>query len=173
MSENAKGQRVTREDKSRHNAIISLLSGEHREEIYTLNMLAYYLNKHHGIDTTTGTLSKDKKKIKFIKVGEGNNSHYALPEAGKRNVAITELKEILTTAGITSNSDIKQKNISMCLLRTNGYSHVILSYIKKIFPNALVDVICLENSLIIFFDKTIKEDGRNGLRAELLQILTE
>jgi len=138
-------------DKSdRHNAIRALLTNdEMATRITTLKKMAKYLSEYHNIITTESTLAKDKKSVKFEKITDKGKSYFVLSDTGKRDIIIEELQEICTHANITAN-DIN-KDVSVLILNTNGYSPVVSNKLKRLFPDNILEIICLDNSLIIYY----------------------
>ena len=158
----------------RHNAIRALLTSEKRsKKVANLDLMVKYLMDDNNIKVTASTLSKDKKEVGFDKATEGNETYYVLTEAGKRDGYIHDLCSMFTQAGIKPSDYIEPKSTGMFVMKTYGHSHAIAGRLKKVFSHSIIDVICLEHTLVIFYDKTVKENGTDTIRDELKWILSK
>jgi len=138
----------------------------------TLDDLVRELYKR-GIETTQGTVTKDKNKwLHFKLMNENGTLCYRMPETAEFEQLNGEIREICKTAGITFQS--MEQEIKALHIKTNGYSHILSDKLKKRFPKAIVDTQPLENILIVYYTEKYIEpvSGIGGFRSMLIKTMT-
>ena len=117
------------------------------------NELAGKLKNEYGITVEQATISKDLKSLGATKtyVKEEVAYRYKLPPRTKEAIYESEIVNLCAHASINA-TDIRQIT-GMFAIKTKGYTFPLADKLKQLYGDAIIEVICLENSAIVCYDK--------------------
>ena len=122
-----------------------------------------YPNKYPNAEFEQPLISRDFRTLDIKARGRNKGFYFTNDAIEKHNTQ--EIKAVFKFAKI-NESDIV-KSMYPLIVKVEGYSQAISVILKKMYPESIIETICLETSLIIFCKS---DKGRNEINNKLISL---
>jgi arginine repressor len=129
----------------RHEKIKELITS--KPHIKEQSEIRKELEKHFGVGINQSDVSKDFAKLGIQKLDDGS-----FTIEGTRPHNVRRLKALAKECEYSSSDVCTEFKTLVIKSRNLAYSHMLSRQIKEMYPEIIIDAVCGENSVVVYYE---------------------